>query len=127
MEIRNPRWSPWHTREEKSPPENPASVSLPASETPCEKIALTPNNSWLKCLHLADFILRGNPVEARALAERDRASLCVPSTGAEKLYPADIALRCGHKNLVVCLLRLGAPMKVIPPTREALLHDYLGG
>lgn len=75
---------------------------------------------------LADHILRNQIAAARDLAEQDSASLLIASTGPEQLFPADIALRCGQLAMLVCLLRLGAPMKLSPPSSEALLHAYLG-
>jgi hypothetical protein len=75
---------------------------------------------------LADYILRGQIADARELAESDPNSLGAVSTGPEQLYPGDIALRCGQIGLLVCLIRLGAPMKLDAPDPEALLRDYLG-
>lgn len=74
---------------------------------------------------LADQILRGQTHEARALAEAEPSSMSEFSTGPEKLFPADIALRCGRHEVLTLLLRLGAPMKVPRPSQDTLLRHYL--
>jgi hypothetical protein len=75
---------------------------------------------------LADYILRGQIAEARALAEQRPSSMSEPSTGPEQLLPADIARRCGHDDMVVFFLRLNAPSKLtLPQPDVGLLRSYL--
>jgi hypothetical protein len=75
--------------------------------------------------HLADLILRGHLAEARTLAEHNVDARSTPSDASDSVFPADVALRCGHLALVAQLLRLGSPMKLPPPSLPTLLRAYL--
>src|SRR4051812_14239244 len=74
---------------------------------------------------LADLIVSGRTDDARTLAEADPGKLRIELNGDEPLFPADIALRCGHHDLVVQFIRLGGPMKSPAPSSIDLLRRYL--